>query len=188
MYRTGFAHPLSLVHQCSKLLAETIYFVCSVRVGSLQAYTNRQSTPRAQFVCPCSLFSVDRLVLQSFTQFVCDISKGSSRPSAIIDDSNNFAPVLPFGQFAPFSVAPTSRRTVIVILQATASGRLCPRRVSCQQRHFDNLHLVRRSNLTRRGVYVRSFRSPRGAPQQARQLCSCSCSRMRGRLTERQRQ
>lgn len=25
MYRTGFAHPLSLMHQCSKLLAETIY-------------------------------------------------------------------------------------------------------------------------------------------------------------------
>lgn len=66
MYRDGFAHPLSLMYQRSKLLAETIYFVCSVRVGSLRAYTNRQSTPRAPFVCPCSLFSVDRLVLQSF--------------------------------------------------------------------------------------------------------------------------
>ena len=122
MYRTGFAHPLSLMHQRSKLLAETIYFVCSVRVGSLRAYTNRQSTPRAQFVCPCSLFSVDRLVLQSFTQFVCDISKGSSRPSTIIDDSKEFAPVLPFGQFAPFSVTATSQKTVIDDLAGNCVG------------------------------------------------------------------
>ena len=113
MYRTGFAHPLSLVHQCSKLLAETIYFVCSVRVGSLRAYTNRQGMPRAQFVCPCSLFSADRPAAIVCLIVARNISKGSSHPSTIIDDSNTLAPVLPFGQNAPFSVTLTSGRTAI---------------------------------------------------------------------------
>lgn len=84
----------------------------------------------------------------------CNISKGSLRPSTIIDDSNALAPVLRIEQNVPFIVAATSRRTVIVILRATASGRLCPRRVSYQQRHFDNSTPARRSNLARRSMLL----------------------------------
>ena len=103
MYRTGFAHPLSLMHQCSKLLAETIYLFVrseSVLFGHTQI---DKSMPRAQFVCPCSLFSADRHMLQSFACLACNISKGSphrqqslttqttSRPSCRLDKKPRLA-------------------------------------------------------------------------------------------------
>lgn len=168
IYRTGFAHPLSLVHQCSKLLAETIYlFVRSESVLFERTQIDKVRSALNSFVrvhcfrCTASL--------QSFTQLVRDISKGSSRPSAIIDDSNNFAPVLPFGQFAQFSVPLTSGRTVIVILRVLASVRFWPRRIKRRQRHFDNCTpssgQARRSEAT---IYYMvsstSWRSTTGAP------------------------
>ena len=97
MYRTGFAHPLSLMHQCSKLLAETIYlFVRSESVLFERTQIDKVRPALNSFVRVHCFRSTASLL--SFTQLVRDISKGSSYPSAIIDGSNTFAPVLPFGQ------------------------------------------------------------------------------------------
>ena len=113
MYRNGFAHPLSLMHHCSKLLAETIYlFVRSESVLFERTQIDKVRPALNSFV-RVHCFRSTASCCNRLPVVACNISKGSSCPSTIIDDSNAFAPVLPFGQNAPFSVAPTSGRTAI---------------------------------------------------------------------------
>ena len=144
--------------------------------------------PRAQFVCPCSLFSADRHMLQSFACLWLAIlakevsrrqqsltTQTTSRPSCRLDKMPRLAsPRQVGGRLFDFSVSLRSFGMPRAELTTYCNRLAIAPREAFKPREA--------------GICVRLFRQPRGVPQRERLLYSYSCSHKRGRWNERRLQ
>ena len=186
MYRTGFAHPLSLVHQCSKLLAETIYlFVRSESVlfgrtqidkirPALNSFVRVHCFQPTASCCNRSLNSFAILAKEVHARQQSLTAQMTLRPSCRLDNLPRLSsPRQVGGRLFDFSGCTAfvwdAPREVNVLLQSFSGCTPC------------------RGQATRGGVCTKSFRQWRGVPQRERLLCWYSCSHKRGRLNERRR-
>ena len=142
--------------------------------------------PRAQFVCPCSLFSADRLAAIVCLFVARDISKGSSRRQQSLTTQKTLRPSCGLDKMPRLASPPQVGRRLFDFSEFVLSFGIPRARL---QTYCNRLAIAPREAFKPReaSICVRLFRQPRGVPQRAHRWYSCSCSHKRGRLNGRRR-